>query len=364
MAKTKQIATDTIHSGFDAFVGLLYVITIGLTLKTAYFKSHLDSKSSIFWTYIILIFFAIDWLIRYRARQQLPESQTTEEQFPYFLKFLLEITIVYFFLLMSLKFIEIYSNTTEVKLYENDSYVILCYITAVFGAISGIWNFVIIKISKQVNIGHVCKFILKGELAPDLAKLFPDISSWQKEYKDEIQKVEVDLGKQEAIFKNGKSGEEQRNNFYKAIKTGRIKSKLVFLNSLRRKPHHILIPYLFFYHVFALNLILGIFIYLASFLGNGDALLHIPYYSLWICSGVTSLCGLGFIAYHVKEGNGASMSERIGCYLIMITFPLFYASVSTFCLIILLFIQQISANIFMTMYFEPNEEQNSTRKAV
>ena len=361
---------DSVQHALDAFVGFVYATTVSLVINTAYTESEFNSVMPIVITLIILVFFTLDGMARYRGRKEL--SQETTQDVNQVILFFLEITVVYFLLLVSLKFIKIYAHLTFVEsartwhisvwtLSEKPSGRILCYFTAVFAILSGLWNTVMIVISKQVNKEQICSFF-KGHLADEIVEMFPIIKKWQVDFREEKKHIEDQVDEDTRQFTkvgvNGRSNNKSartRTHLKKMRKFDRALGRLLF-EFLVRRPHHLIVPYLLVAHIVVLNLVIGVFIVVSTRFLEGKSLLGIlPFhFHVLLVLLVFLLVGtLLFFGIHFRSGENQTLFERFGCACLAITILLIYSICPVKILFFMVFCQQVAANIFMNKYFKP-----------
>ena len=351
-ANNSSISTmsDSVLPAFDAFVGFIYATTIALVIKTAYLESKFNSSVPVFFTLLLLIFFAQDWMVRFRGRQQM-SGTTIKSDIPYFLKFLNEITIVYFLLLASLRFVEIYapltfptirqsgwmSLKTLFKVIPNPEVpdLEICCLTAAFAFASGLWNAVMIGISVQVDKQQIWCFF-KGHLDEKIVNMFPIIRKWQSDHRSRHHEI---------IQGAHNSASEE--------------TLWLLLQSQARNPHHLLVPYLLVVHIVALNYTLAFFIVFSRFVFDGNIL----FTGLWflhvavrlVVSSLLLVAAWVFLSIHFSTGKSETPFEWLACASLAVTILLFYSACPAALLICLVVVQQILANCFMTRYFKPSE---------
>ena len=355
---------------FDGFVGFIYATTIALVIKTAYVKSNLDSIVPATLTLLLLLFFAYDWMARFFGQLKMSGKMTTSPT-TLLLKLFLNITIVYFLLLVSLKLVELYAPLTSVKvfhtfrelrlktLFEATPGKPLCYSMAAFAIFSGLWNAVMIDISAQVNKEQIwCLF--KGHLDDKIVKMFRFIKAWQDDLRESEKTVleqAVDSAKR---FANADPTEREsvRDHLKGMRDLYRDLGLWLLLKCIVRKPHHLLLPYFFVFHVVALNFVLGVFIALSMFFLEGESLFaKIPFLNaswpvLFLCFA-SLLLALIFLVIHFKSCKSETPFERLGCACLAITILLVYSVCPAIVLIVLVVCQQIAANFVMTLFFTP-----------
>ena len=287
-------------------------------------------------------------------------GRTSESHTLDILKLFNEIAIVYFLLLVSLRFIEIYSPLTFDKIIhslQEPGWIIknalvaetidkkLCFATSAFAIASGLWNSVMIGISGQVGKQHI-KSLFKGHLVDNIIESFPKVQVWQ----DRIKKKD-DLHEEE------KSAiEELITEMDKSLKalitsTMRFRKLVILLKSLIHNPHHLILPYFFVFHIVALNYILGIFIFLSAVVGEGKGLWQIQPFVYILLLIVLPMGVLFLLAIHFRLNKGPTQFERFASGILLVTILFIYSICSTTLLITLVFTQQIATNIFVTSFF-------------
>lgn len=354
--------TDTLSlkRGFDTFVGFLYSVLIALVIKTAYLNSHFNSIIPISITLFLLVFFAYDWLCRFWGSWNMPETMLEKAGYLYFIKLFLNIAIVYFLLVFSLKFVDIYAPIAEetIPATLTRSYDSLYYSMAIFAILSGAWNALMIRIFKGFNMPHIIALV-KGHLDLSIVESFPRlIKKWRVEIQSIIDQKHKEMKelKDNGIFNPSDSNDEYRKKWRKLDRDLGIK---LYFKSFLKNPHHLLLPYLFVFHIVVLNFVLGIFIIISTF-GGGISLsaqllsslgLFLPVWGLALGALLSSV----FLTLHFKSSikMEVSLKERIGCWILFITTIYGYFLCSSDILVFLVILQQIIANIIMTIYFEP-----------
>ncbi|MHC4395104.1 MAG: hypothetical protein ACYS1A_05570 [Planctomycetota bacterium] len=415
---------DPTRQAFDIFIGFVYAVSIGLLIETVYLKSSFDNSVPIAFTLLLLIFFAQDWMVRYRARQQMV-GETTKKASPYYIKLLIEIAIVYFLLLSSLRLVELYTSFKLVTPSEPLSEFIwkilkalftatldskLCYIAATFAILSWLWNLVMVKISLQVNRKQIWA-LFKGHLDEEIVKVFPIIKKWEhdfakqaKPYRDYVEKLKLDAGSTSRPV-------EKNFNLWNQV-LGHAIVLWFLLKSIAKNPHYLVVPYLLIIHIVTLNFVLGGCILLSACCLKGNSiyqsvfgvqpslsafsgvllgLLVLPFIGTLclspfrtrsrtlrtvfamlkvVCLAITILllyllCPLVsvffvgtmlFLGFYFANANDTRpiWVERLGCVCLAITTLLLYSICSWIILIHLIFCQQIVANVFMSLYFDPS----------
>lgn len=354
---TNTSMPDT-QRAFDTFVGFLYGLLVALVIKTSYSISNFDSFLSVTLTLILLSFFAYDWMSRYYGRSKMSENMTTKSAYLYVIKLFLDIAIVYFLLLFSLKFVELYAPLTLGTISEmfKGSCNSFCYSMAMFALVSGIWNVLMINISTDVNMPEIINLI-KGHLDQKIIKLFPVIKNWRDDIKGFVDEKHKEMAKlkERGSFDTDDSKEAYRKEWRELESQLGVK---LYFKCFVTNPHHILLPYLFVFHIVFLNFVLGFFIILSALLFNGKSLflqlqiligLSVP---VWILP-VGVVLGLVLLILHFKTGGDVTYKEKIGSYVLLITVIISYAFCSAVFLIGLVVVQQLIANFIMTKYFEP-----------
>jgi hypothetical protein len=290
------------------------------------------------------VFFAQDWMVRFRGRQQMA-GKIANTVTPIYLKLFFEITIVYFLLLASLRLVEIYTPLTFANIistpnpphnYESSwtmpiksigSFIdkkVVC-LMAVFAIMSGLWNSVMIAVSAQVNKNHVLN-IVKGHLENEIIKLFPVINGWINDYK---AKTTIDSSQ------------------------GLADVLGAVLRSFRN-PHHLILPYLFTFHIVALNYILGVFILFSAFFMRGESIWEMQPILLLVLIIVLMAMASFFLAIHFSSDKRPTIYERIACLCIAATILLIYAISPANILVLFVVMQQIAANYIMSKFFYPS----------
>lgn len=349
---------------FDMFVGFIYAMTIALVIETAYLQSHFSSIVPSVVTLLLLSFFAYDWLSRFSPRHAM-SGKINESRRVLFFRRLLEIGIVYFLLLVCLKVVEICTYKEPAQPDQVRTFIVLLYSMAAFAAASGFWNALMISGSTQVNKKHIsCLF--KGHLHEDIVSLFPFIKSWM----DDLAQNRAAIHKEarEETIRNAQEQESNPANSGVVIEhmnhMAQLRSALGWRLFLRRaafKPHHLLLPYFFVFHIVALNFVLGGFILSSALLARGSCLLaHSAYMRTvaLVCLPLGMLLSLlFFVSYFMSERNREPWCERLGCLCLMLTILLCYSVSSAFVLMGLVIVQQVGANIIMTQYFDPSRPQ-------
>jgi len=275
----------------------------------------------------------------------------------------LEIAIVYFLLLVSLKFVEIYAPLNWKSRWELFKIIPgepLCYSMASLAIFSGLWNTVMIMGSKQVNKEHIwCLF--KGHLHEDIVNLFPFMKSWLDDLKmikiAILDKVDAEV-KRTAKELHGRPsdsvlGKEHLERIEPLRRALRFK---LLLKCLVRKPRHLLLPYLVVFHLVTLNYVLGVFIAVSRLFLKGTSLLaKLPLIHAFspVLLLVGTFLSLLFLVIYFKSDRTKSFFERLGCACLALTVLLFYSVCPAIVLIGLVALQQIGANFIMTRYFEP-----------
>lgn len=363
--------TDTVYlqRGFDTFIGFLYSVLIALVLKTAYLNSHFNSMVPITLTFILLVFFAYDWLSRFWGSSNMPKTMLKKAAYLYFLKLSLHIAIVYFLLVFSLKFVEVYAPPTREAMpglftVQDDS---LYYSMAIFAILSGAWNALMIIIFKGFNMPHIITLV-KGHLDQDLVEMFPRlIKKWRVEIQSIVDQKHKEMKelKDYGVFNPCDSNDEYRKKWRKLDRDLGIK---LYFRCFLKNPHHLLLPYLFAFHIVALNFVLGIYIIISTCMGGislSSQLLSALGLSLSVWGlALGALLSSFFLTLHFKSSimMEVTLKERIGCWILFITTIYGYSLCSSAVLVVLVIVQQVIANIIMTIYFEP--VSNVTTKPV
>lgn len=367
---TKDRAKDTFlpdfaQSAFGAFVGFIYATTIALVIRTAYHMSKFDSIVPATLTLLLLAFFAYDWLARFYGRIKM-SGKMNESPTLFLLRLFLEIAIVYFLLLVSLKFVEIYaplnwkSKWDLFKIIPGEP---LCYSMAALAIFSGLWNTVMIIGSKQVNKAHI-RCLFKGHLHEEIVNLFSFMKSWLDELEETkiaiLDKVDAEVERTAKQLHGSPSDPVLGKEHLERIEPLRrdLRSRLL-LKCLVRKPHHLLMPYLVVFHLVALNYVLGVFIASSRLFLEGTSLLaKLPLIHAFspVLLLVGAFLSLLFLVIYFKSDRSKTFFERLGCACLALTVLLFYSVCSAKFLIVLVVLQQIGANFVMTRYFEPSKE--------
>lgn len=365
---TKHRAKDTflpdVQRAFDVLIGFFYTVTIALVIERAYLDSKkFNSIVPAMFTLILLAFFAYDWLAKFYNRLKM-SGKMTKSPTLIFLRQLLEIAIVYFLLLVSLKLVEAYAllNWRSIRRFlEITPSESLCWFMALFAILSGFWNTVMIIDSKLVNDPHI-RCLFKGHLHKDIVNLFPFMRRWIDDL-TETKEAEYEKAIEEGLRTLEQTSCSRSNTARgKALvegqaKIGRRLGWRLLVKCLVKKPHHILLPYLFVFHIVTLNFVLGGFIIVSGLLlGSTSLLAKLPLIHAF--SPVLLLLGaflsLLFLVIYFKSDRSKTFFERLGCACLALTVLLFYSICPAMFLIVLVGFQQIGANFIMTRYFEPS----------
>lgn len=325
---TNTSMADT-QRAFDTFVGFLYGLLVALVIKTSYHISKFDSFLSVTLTLILLSFFAYDWMSRYYGRSKMSEKMTKKSAYLYVIKLFLDIAIVYFLLLFSLKFVELYAPLTLGTISDmfNGSCDSFYYSMAMFAIVSGIWNVLMIDISTDVNMPEIINLI-KGHLHKKIIKLFPVIKNWRDDIKDFVDKKHKEMAtlKENGPFDTDESKEAYRKKWQELERQLGVK---LYFKCFVTNPHHILLPYLFVFHIVFLNFALGFFIILSALLFDGKSFFLQLQILIGLCVPVWILpvgfvLGLLLLILHFKSGKDVTYKERIGAYVLFITVVISY----------------------------------------
>lgn len=337
---------------------------IGLVLKTAYLNSHFNSLVPTTLTFSLLVFFAYDWLSRTWGISKMPKTMLEKAAYLHFLKIFLDLAVVYFLLVFSLKFVEAYTPVSRDGISclfsIKDDY--FYYSIAMFAFFSGAWNALLIFIFKGLNRPHIIT-LFKGHLDQDLIEMFPQlIKKWRAEIQLIVVQKHAEMRKlkDNHDFNSPESIDECRKKWRKLDRELGLK---LFLNCLSWKPYRLLLPYFFVFHIIALNFFLGIFIGFSTYFGGMSlssqllsALgLSLPVLILVLGVVLGALLSLILLIGHFMSSTHeeATLKERFGCWILFITTICGYFLCSSAVLVILVIVQQVIANIIMTLYFEP-----------
>ena len=351
---------------FSAFVSFLYAVLVALVIETAYSISYFESIFPVLFTLILLSFFAYDWMSRSLGYSKSSENLNDKSYQYLFFVLLLEISIVYFLLLFSLKFVELYAPLnwkTKSKLLEDFSCVYSCCWMALFAVLSGAWNALMIGISTKVNKPHICN-LFKGHLDRVIVEMFPElIKKWRDNSRSERDEI---LAKMTKLKEKGSFKPDQTNKGYrkKWRKLDRDLDVFRYFKSLVKKPHYVLFPYLLAFHVVALNFALGFLILLSALFWEGKSLsahmlsLYNLYLPTWVLAVGVLLSWLFLIFHSADCKDEATFKERIGCIVLFtsIIYGYFLCSAATLMLIVVF--QQVIANIIMNEYYNPKSGDN------
>jgi len=342
-----------LNHGFEIFLGFLYSVLVGLVLKTAYLKSSFNSIVPIALTFLLLVFFAYDWLSRTRGFLKMPEKMLEKTDFLYFLKIFLDLAVVYFLLVFSLKFVEAYSTSLQVQ----DDY--FYYSMAIFAIFSGAWNALLIFIFKGFNKSHIITLV-KGHLDQDVIEMFPQlIKKWQAKIILIVEQKhkEMETLKVNGVFDTSESKYEYRKKWRKLDRDLGFK---LYLRCFLKKPHQLFLPYLFVFHIVALNFVLGVFIVITTCFGkislSSQLLsafgLSLPVWGLAVGVFLSSI----FLTWHFMSSKNmeVTLMERFGCWILFISTIYGYSLCTSVGLVILVAVQQVIANIIMSAYFKPS----------
>lgn len=382
-AKDIFLLPDFAQRAFDAFIGFIYATSIGLVVRTAYTKSKFDDLAPIALTLLLLAFFAQDWMARFLGRQRMSGEQPKKVTL-YYYKLLIEITIVYFLLLVSLRLVELYSPLVFVRCIQSlpgsawstlktpisvtpDPEV--CYIIAAFAFFSGVWNLVMMDISPQVNKKQIWSFI-KGHLDDEIVNVFPVFRKWQNELRGKEKSIHERVGEESKRFAekiaNGSSMDSETVSVHlKNIRKLHHTLSWVYLKFLAKKGLRLTTPYLLTIHIVALNLTLGILILISTCSYRGESIFRgvfgmQPFRSVDAVSLVFAVLLVSLLAgsllslgIHFKSDRRKVLPERLGCWSLEVTILLIYSISPVFLLIIFAACQQITVNRFMIRHFEP-----------
>ncbi|MFC1737262.1 hypothetical protein ACFL1X_14215 [Candidatus Hydrogenedentota bacterium] len=355
--------TDVItpKDGFDVFVGFIYATTIALMLSAA--RPLFNSFLSVVLILLVLVFFAQDWMVRLLGRP--PKSFIL-----LFVKALFDIAIVYFLLLASLRLVEIVLISGWKPFVERNLDKDFCYKMAGFAIASGIWNGAMMKIISLPISWKEILTLFKGHLDEDIVVQFPKFEKWQENAKSKKDDLRNPIRK-EVANPNGDENyddEEFDDHIDKVAKLRRAMKWGVRLNSLKNNPHHLVLPYFFILHIVVLNLVLGLLIFLSTFLLKGKSLClrydMLPFLYVALPIIVLLLLALFLLAAHFESNIKQSRIkqtwyERCGCACVALIVLLAYAACPVNVLVFLVVAQQIAANIFMSHFFEPTSTRES-----
>ncbi|MHB8831108.1 MAG: hypothetical protein ACYC44_03285, partial [Patescibacteria group bacterium] len=281
------------------------------------------------------------------------------------IKLFLEVSIVYFLLLLSLRLVGMYaglkeltptllaSNARQSLLGERAPDEPFCSAAAAFAVFSWVWNCLMIMISLDVNRPEVLN-ILSGHLDERVVSLFPVIRGWRRELTATRTNLNRKCDTDVATYKEN-STEEKLEALKTSMAKSWIASHLILLKFLLLRAHHVILPYLFVYHIVALNLVLGGFIFLSLHARDGASVLGVFPAITWpwilaVCI-LLLLFALIAIGLHLDAKKEKSNWEWIGCLSMVVAVVLAYASLPTTSLVLLMVVQQILANMFMGHYF-------------
>lgn len=346
---------------FDIFVGFIYGMTIALVIETAYLQSHFQSVVSVAFTLLLLAFFAYDWLSRFSGRQAMA-GMMVKARGTLLFRLILEIAIVYFLLIVCLRLVEKYSSLnmqTFRDLMNLPAGHTLSYAMAFFAICSGAWNALMIRISTQVNWPHIAA-LLKGHLHEDIVALFPFMKSWMAEL------AQKQNSKYDEAIEAAKSAANGKAHLAHMARLSRHLGWPLFLRQIVSKPHHLLLPYFFVFHVVALNFVLGAFIATSAGLMDGASLLarwpETRGVMMCLAPIVVVLAQVFLVCYFMSEKKKV-WCEMLGCVFLALGILLSYCSCSAVVLIGLVIVQQVGANVIMTQYFDPAQPPQPAAEA-
>lgn len=382
MTKDRANNTDLpehTRKAFDVFTGFIYATTFSLVIKVAYTESKFNSVGPVAFTLLILVFLVIDGVIRYIGRQEI--SQDTTSRSKRITLFSIELIVVYFLLLVFLNCIYIYAHPTSVQITWTDhragwtldwthfrwgrtiidmpSGWMFCYLTATFAILSGGWNAVMIWFSRQVNWRHVC-MLLKGHLADEILKMFPDNRVWQNRLEKQLEPFNEAHRRHTEAASSTKDKAGEIYQTYLSI-VGAIYRFMILLKCIAKNPVYLIVPYLLAAHIVALNFLLGLFILLSTGLLGGESVftragLILPFLSAgWLALLVLLLLlfvgALVFLGMHFASRRSCILYERLGWICLAIAILLLYSVCPAIILVLLVFCQQLVANILMGIFF-------------
>ena len=203
-----------------------------------------------------------------------------------------------------------------------------------------------INISPDVNRKQIWS-LLKGHLDEKIVEQFPKITAWHSG----LRKNDEDIGN---LLKNPVQLNQNLSKIFRLLCHAlRLWSLFV---SLVKNPLHLVLPYLLVFHVAILNLVLGGSIALFTWIFEGESLLgglpfHVPLWALWSAWGFSLLCAFFFLGIHFRSGQSQSLSERLGCASLAILILLLYSACPAIVLVVLVALQQVFVNAFMTKFF-------------
>lgn len=347
--------TFNLYHGFEIFLGFLYSVLVGLILQAAYLKSKFNSVEAMFLTFLLVLFLAFDWLSRTQGFLKMPETLLKKTGPKNLLKIFLDLAVVYFLLVFSLKFVDAYFNSTR------DDF--LFYSMAIFATLSGLWNSLLISIFTGLNKPHIIT-LLRGHLHQDIIEMFPDlIKKWRVEIELKFTHIHM---KMKELKDNASFESETMEEYLKQWGKLKRQRNLLYVKCLSWKLYRLILPYFFVFHVIALNFVLGFYIWLITFNGGRNLFseLSLIQASSWHLLGIAFGVLLSSVSltlhFRSSKNREGTFKERIGCWILFLTTIYAYSLCSPAVLVFLVIVQQVMANIIMNVYFKPSP--NTTEK--
>lgn len=348
-------------TAFDTFIGFMYAASISLVIRTVYAESRFRATAEVFCTLIILGYFAFDWLAKYFARHQIPED-TTRGTHPYII-LAVELVSVYFLLLVALKLVELLVPPTgpwDLAWSRNASRLL----AACFGICTWAWNMSMIWASRRVNWEQIRTFLFQQHLDNAIVKDIPRIGMWTERFQNRFAQYRTFGQRLESL---GQS--EQTDAGTWTAKQGRRKARLArwraLLVSIAWDGPHLLVAYLLVTHIIALNLILGGLIIVSVLVMGGHSILAgllgiqpfaaADFATLAAAGGLLVIfaCAGCLLGTHYAAQKDRTPYERVGCACLFLAILAGYLMSPALALVVLLILQQIFANILMTLYYRP-----------
>ncbi len=342
-------------SSLDAFVGFIYAATIGLLLKVAHFEELFHSFFQATILLVVLGFFAQDWVVRFLGFKRM-SGRTESSPLWAIGKILIDITVIFSLLLVFLQLIDNMGLGREqvppvLAITEYEIY----YKIAAFAICCGVWNYVMIKLSVQVQASHICTFV-GGHLDEKIVELFPSITYWKKKYNVSMETLREKR-------RNAENAEEEKELRLAEVLTGVFKAVVLAATS----PFHLIIPYFIVWHIVLLNYSLGLLLLVsvtklekASILCNSLVESHLPFSVYFLAVPVvlwalaTAAVSVLLYAFHFgPNSKGRKIFERLASWGLLFTVIVFYLVMPAKWLAITVFAQQIFVNLYMTKNFRP-----------
>lgn len=357
--------TVAIQAALDFFVRMVYAVMVGLLITNAHKANLFDSLLFTGAFFLLLLFFAQDWISRELCNRRIRHIRRHVAAGPYSLKVLFDVLVAYLLLWSSLRLIKLAVMSASSSQIFSLSFMddpMLRTRFAFFGIAAGFWNLIVIGTSELFENDEKRRLLTGCVPSSLLARYFPKIREWQ----DTLETRFRALDQQQVTCENTgssvppppASGEADpapspSEQVLGGTLEGNIHAWSLILWEGIRSPLKVLAPYALVLHLLFLNVILGAILILSAHVAH--PVFHGWYVTFPLVGGFLSLWGYSlFLSPRPKTGANVERLALAFLFFTVVSVYLIGWAISPSLLVLFVVLQQLAVNHFMVRYFRPS----------